>query len=200
MNNIKISKIIIELSNKQYAEIKINENNQYYMYNSINSDFDLFYFPQRITLVYNNGLNRLFEFFVYKGYLNEVNIFISSIEVCAYEFLYYSLNPKYLPTTVDINAVGKFDNFQTFGSKTRKKITFINIPIQNKEDIVHGNSFLIIKLCNEKGEKSYGTFKLNSIEFKQLKEYIFNSTIDDFLKDIHKDFIDLFNHKNNREN
>ena len=200
VNNIKISKIIIELSNKQYAEIKINENNQYYMYNSINSDFDLFYFPQRITLVYNNGLNRLFEFFVYKGYLNEVNIFISSIEVCAYEFLYYSLNPKYLPTTVDINAVGKFDNFQTFGNKTRKKITFINIPIQKKEDIVHGNSFLIIKLCNEKGEKSYGTFKLNSIEFKQLKEYIFNSTIDDFLKDIHKDFIDLFNHKNNREN
>ena len=38
--------------------------------------------------------------------------------------------------------------------------------------------------------------KLNSIEFKSYKEYDFNSTLDELLKNIHTDFIDFFEKKN----
>ena len=195
LKDIKIAKIIINLPNKKFEELIINKTIQYYMYECKNSDFDFIYFPQKVTLVYNNGFSRLFKFFVYKGSLNEANVDITKIEAGAYEFLYYSHDKKFLPKNIELKEIGKFDNFQTFGNKTRKKITFINIPIQNKEDIGHGNSFLVIKLCGENKEKLYGTFKLNSIEFKQLKEYDFNSSIDDFLKDIHKDLIDFINFK-----
>ena len=194
MNN-KVSKVLIELPNKRFDELIVSEEFQYYMYNNNNQYYDLEYFIQNITLLYDDGFSRLFQFFVYEGFLNEANIDISIIGACAYEFLYYSLDQKFLPTFIDIKELGKYDNFQTFGNKTRKKITFINIPIQNEEDIGHGNSFLVIKLCKEKDIKLYGTFKLNSVEFKPLKNYAFNSTIDDFLKDIHQDFDNYFNNK-----
>ena len=188
----KISKLMIQLPNESFQEFKIENKYIYYMYTSKNLESNIDSLKQNVILIYNQGFSRKFQYFVYKGLLNEANIDITKVGVCAYEFLYYSLYPEYLPTFIEIENVGKFDNFQTFGNKTRKKITFINIPIQNKEDIGHGNSFLVINLCKKNEIKSYGTLKLNSIEFKPYKEYDIDSTIDEFLKDIHEDFINYF--------
>ena len=191
----KIDKLIIELNNKNSEEIKITHPLFYYMYNVENLNLELDYFIQNIYLFYNAEFSRKFGAFVYIGFLNEFNVDINQIGVCAYEFLYYSLEPNFLPTSVELKENKTFKNFQTFGNKTRKKISFINIQVQNEEDIGHGNSFLVIKLCNENGIKLYGTMKLNSIEFKSYKEYDFNSTIDELLKNIHQDFINFFEKK-----
>ena len=186
-----ISKFFIELNNESSDEIEIKNNSEYYMYNK-KLDFELDYFIQKVNIFYNTEFSRNFEFFVYIGFLNEINVDTTQIGVCAYEFLYYSLEPKYLPNSIELAEKKTFTNFQTFGNKTRKKISFINIQIQNEKDIGHGNSFLVIRLCEEKEIRLYGTMKLNSIEFKTIKEYIFNSTIDEFLKNIHQEFVDFF--------
>ena len=186
----KISKFMIELNDENSDEILINKQSTYYMYNINKLDFELFYFVQNVNLIYKSGFSREFSFFVYIGLLNEINVDINQIGSCAYEFLYYALEPNYLPDSIELKGKTNFKNFQTFGNKTRKKITFINIQAQNDEDLGHGNSFLVIKLCNKDKIKLYGTMILNSIEFKSKKKYIFNSTVDDFLKNIHRDFND----------
>ncbi len=190
-NNL-IYKLLIELNEKNLDEIKINQNLVYYMYNKRKMNLDMDYFVQNIYLFYNSEFSRKFGTFAYIGLLNEVNVDVNQIGVCAYEFIYYALEPKFLPTSIKLKDNKLFKNFQTFGNKTRKKISFINIQVQNEEDIGHGNSFLVINLCKENDIKLYGTMKLDSIEFKSYKEYNFNSTIDEFLKNIHQDFIDFF--------
>ena len=186
----KISKFMIELNNENSDEILINKQAIYFMYNISKIELELFYFVQNVNLIYKSGFSREFSFFVYIGLLNEINVDINQIGSCAYEFLYYALEPNYLPDRIELKEKKEFENFQTFGNKTRKKITFINIQSQNDEDFGHGNSFLVVKLCNKDKIKLYGTMILNSIEFKSKKKYIFNSTIDEFLKNIHQDFND----------
>ena len=186
--NNKIAKFMIELNDENSDEIIMNKQSTYYMYNIKKIDPDIFYFIQNVNLFYDSGFSREFSFFVYIGFLNEINVDINQIGICAYEFLYYSLEQIYLPNKIELKEKKEFEKFQTFGNKTRKKISFINIQQQNDEDLGHGNSFLVIKLCKKDETKLYGTMILNSIEFKSKKKYIFNSTIDEFLKNIHQDF------------
>jgi len=186
-----ISKFMIELNEKENDEIIINKHYAYYMYNN-KCDSDLFYFIQNVKLLYKNGISRKFSFFTYIGFLNEINVDINQIGICAYEFLFYALDKKYLPNNIELKEQKKFDNFQTFGNETRKKISFINIQVQNDEDIGHGNSFLVIKLCKKNETKLYGTMKLNSIEFNIRKKYNINYTLKEFLKDIHQEFVTFF--------
>ena len=190
LKNNKISKFWIELNDEISDEILMNKQSVYYMYDVNQFDLELFYFIQNVNLFYNSGFSREFSFFVYFGFLNEINVGINQIGSCAYEFLYYALDTNYLPKSIELKDKTTFKNFQTFGNKTRKKISFINIQIQNDEDLGYGNSFLVIKLCNKDNIKLYGTMLLNSIEFKSKKKYIFNSSIDEFLKGIHKEFND----------
>ena len=188
----KVIKISIELNERKKIEFQVNESCLYYIYEC---DNELEYFPQKINLFYDINFSRSFEFFVYKGFLNEVNIDVSIIGVCSYEFLFYSREPKYLPSSIEIKSedkVEKYSNFQTFGNKTRKKITLVNIKTQCTEEIGNGNNFFKIFLCNKNGQNLYGTFKLNSIEFKEKKEYNFNETLYEFLKNIFSEFEELF--------
>ena len=97
-----ISTILIELPEKKFEELKINKEYLYYMYNINNSENKFYYFIQNINLVYNNGLSQKFQYFVYQGLLNEANIDITQIGVCAYEFLYFSLDQKFLPSFIEL--------------------------------------------------------------------------------------------------
>ena len=87
---------MIELNEKENDEIIINKHYAYYMYNN-KCDSDLFYFIQNVKLLYKNGISRKFSFFTYIGFLNEINVDINQIGICAYEFLFYALDKKYLP-------------------------------------------------------------------------------------------------------
>jgi len=192
LNDSKISYIQIETQKNIYHNIKLNQQKIYYLYSHYNSEID--YFPQKINLVYIDNFSRTFKILVYKGFLNEINVYVDEIGSCSYEYLYYSSNQNYFSQFVEINLNGivkKFMNFQNFGTKTRQKITFINIPVQNKEDIGNGNNYLKIYFCSKNEIKFYGTLKINSIKFKNLKEYIINSTIDDFLKNIYNEIHDV---------
>ena len=192
LKNNKISKFTIELNDENTEEIIMNKQFIYYMHNKKNFELELYYFIQNVDLYYDAEFSRRFSFFVYFGFLNEINVDINQIGICSYEFLYYALEPIYLPNSIELKEKKVYKNFQTFGNKTRKKISFINIQVQNDEDIGYGNSFLMIKLCNKDETKLYGTMRLDSIEFKTKKQYIINSTIDEFLKDIHQEIADFF--------
>ena len=121
LENNKIYKLMIELNNKNTEEIKTNQNLVYYMYNIKKYNLDLDYFIQNIYLFYDADFSRKFQFFVYIGFLNEVNVDINQIGICAYEFLFYALGPNFLPASIELKEKKTFKNFQTFGNKTRKK-------------------------------------------------------------------------------
>ena len=199
LNNNTISRFMIELNDQEYDEIIINKQFVYYMYNN-KLDFEHFYFIQNVKLFYKNGITRKFSFFTYIGFLNEINVDINQIGICAYEFLFYALDKQYLPINIELKEQKKFDNFQTFENETRKKISFINIQVQNEEDIGHGNSFLVLKLCKKNETKLYGTMKLNSIEFNIKKKYNINYTLKEFLKNIHQEFEIFFKTSKNIRN
>ena len=199
LNHNTISRFMIELNDEEYDEIIIKKQFVYYMYNN-KLDSELFYFIQNVKLFYKNGITRKFSFFTYIGFLNEINVDINQIGICAYEFLFYALDKQYLPINIELKEQKKFNNFQTFENETRKKISFINIQVQNEEDIGHGNSFLVIKLCKKNETKLYGTMKLNSIEFNIKKKYNINYSLKEFLKNIHQEFELFFKTSKNIRN
>ena len=193
--DIQISKIALELNEKNLKNFKINNKVFYFVYE--NEDYDYDYFPQSLYL-YNakDLIPYKLQFFVYKGFMKEVNLFIRNKCSLAYEFLYFSLDGQ-LPNEIEIiHKKGKklkANNFHTFNCRTRKSITFINIPPQNNEDIGYDNSFLYIYLCNKSEKKLYGKFCLNSIEIKRKKDYHFNPNVILLIYEIYADFIGIIN-------
>jgi len=187
---IQIKNIGIELDTKEIKIININKKIIYFTYEKIEDEYE--YFPQKIYLnnVYDDFPYRL-QFFAYKGFLNEVNLFIRNKCSLAYEFLYFSLDNKLPDETQILYKPGeklKTKNFHSFGCETRKSIIFINIPPQSDIDLGYDTSFLYIYLCNKDGEKLYARFCLNSIEIKSKIDYQFNPIVKTLIYEIYEHF------------
>lgn len=187
---IDISKIEIELSNNVKKEFSIQTNIIFFVYE--NNQYEEEYFPQKINLFsIKDSFSYSFQFFAYKGFLNEIFLFVRKIYGFSYEFLYFSIE-NFFPDNIEIkltdNEIFRIKDFQTFGNETRKKITFLNIPAQDPQDYSFGNSFLKIFLCKDNISKLYGTFLLNSIIYKAKKDYDYSGQIQYFLRDIYNDF------------
>lgn len=206
-NDIMIKQIGLELSNDNIIKFNSDKKNIFYVYDANNYDYD--YFPQIVYLYCKNGTFLKLKFFVYKGFLNEANIFIRQQYSCAYEFLYFSIDNS-LPKKISVRyqSENKYETseLQTFGSKIRKRIVFMNIPPQDKNDIKNENSFLNIYLCKKDDEnkkdkiKLYGTFSLNSIKFKDIETYIYKPIITDYLMNIYQNYKSIAHKKENLKN
>lgn len=206
-NDIVIKQIGLQLQNDNVIKFNSDKENIYYAYDANNYDYD--YFPQIVNLYCQDGSCLKLKYFVYKGFLNEANVFIRQKYSCAYEFLYFSID-KSLPKEISIfyQSKNKYESseLQTFGSKIRNRIVFMNIPPQDKNDIEHGSSFLNIYLCKKDEEnkkdkiKLYGTFSLNSIQFKDIETYIFKPMVTDKLMNIYTDYKNIFEKKENLQN
>lgn len=190
---IQISKIGIVLPNSNIKELKLEKKIIYFIYEHNQDDVD--YFPQPVVLFsLKTSFLYQIQFFVYKGFLNEANVFIRQSYYCAYEFLFFSIDDS-LPSEIEIlgkqNKKSKYYNFQNFNTKTRKKITFINIPPQRQQDLQFDNSFLEIKFCSVDGIKYYATFLISSLKIKTKSNYYYKTQIYQLLKDIYIDITKL---------
>ena len=206
-NDIMINQIGLELPNDNVIKFNSDKENIFYIYDANNYDYD--YFPQIVYLYCKDGSFLKLKFFVYKGFLNEANIFIRQQFSCAYEFLYFSIDnslPKKISVRYQSKNIYETSELQTFGSKIRKKIVFMNIPPQDKNDIKNGKSFLNIYLCKKDEEnkkdkiKLYGTFSLNSIKFKDIETYIYKPMVTDKLMTIYQDYKCINQKKENLQN
>ena len=162
----------------------------YYVYDAKNYKNE--YFAQNINLYFRDELYPInLKFFVYKGSLNEANIYVTQKCLYAYEFLYFSIDnslPKEIKIYTNNNVIYKTNNFHSFNSKTRKNIIFLNIPAQSKEDDLNDNSFLSIYLCQKDKTELYGTFCLKSIEYRNKSPYKFDPIIEKNLQNIYEDY------------
>ena len=187
---IKIKNIGIELDDKEIKIIKTNKKVIFIVYEIKYIEYE--YFPQKIYLDdESNSFPYQLQFFVYKGFMTEVNLFIKNNFGLSYEFLYFSLNnnfPNEIGITYKPGKILKVKNFQSFNCQTRKRVIFINIPPQGNEDLGYDTSFLYIYLCNENENKLYGKFCLNSIEIKKKENYKFNLLVKILISDIYSDF------------
>ena len=200
-NDIMINQIGLELSNDNVIKFNSDKENIFYIYDANNYDYD--YFPQIVYLYCKDGSFLKLKFFVYKGFLNEANIFIRQKFSCAYEFLYFSIDnslPKKISVRYQSENIYETSELQTFGSKIRKKVVFMNIPPQDKSDTKNGKSFLNIYLCKKDEIKLYGTFSLNSIKFKDIETYIYKPMVTDNLMTIYQDYKSIIDKKENYQN
>ena len=194
-NTIQIKNFGIELEDKSIKYFELDKKIIYFIYELIENKDE--YFPQHIH--FNDIHEHLpyeLKFFVYKGFLNEVNLFIKNNYGLAYEFLYFSLDNN-LPKEIEIyrkpNKKFKINNLHSFNCKTRKSVNFINVPSQNIDDLGYDTSFLYIYLCNKKEKKLYGKFCLSSIEIKKKTNYKFNQIVKILIYEIYNDFIQVNN-------
>ena len=222
-------KILIKLNCIDYKDINIYNKIRITCSNSFSKDIDnkviyftfyepkfsQEYFPQKIQLYSEKNIYN-FVILILKGYCNEINMFLNTDGGYAYEYYYISKDWKYLPNykkiKIDNNnyLLKKLWNYET---TNRKKITFVNIPIQEEieKTVENKNSFLKIYKCGEKHEIEYGTFLLNNLNIYQKqkvemnKEFInFSQNLIDDVKNYIKDKINLdylyktylFNYKN----
>ena len=74
----------------------------------------------------------------------------------SYDFYYYGNKNQNLPKTVEIKLEdGKnfiTDKLWSYGTSDRKKITFVNIPLQEGLKLDNTNSYFKIFTCNNKDE------------------------------------------------
>lgn len=98
--DIQISKIALELNEKNLKTFEIKNKVFYFVYENKQYDYD--YFSQSLYL-YNvkDLIPYELKFFAFKGFMKEVNLFIRNKYSLAYEFLYFSLNSQ-IPDEMEI--------------------------------------------------------------------------------------------------
>ena len=162
-------------------EIKINQDEIYYILSITNSDFD--YFPINIYLLNSNNPNskKKFKFILYKGLLNKINAFINynSNKTYFIEYFFMSIDIllKEINTKVKIEInknqydLNNYDNFQ---SENRKRINVLNVPFQEIENFSENkleniNSIQICKIFNQNKNVIFGIFNINEMDSKDEK-------------------------------
>ena len=193
-NDIIITNLGIKLNSNKIIKLKIDKKIIYFIYDASQIEYE--YFPQKIKLYDIDDSYINFKFFVYKSFLNEINLFVKQKSECSYEFLYFSLDNS-LPKEIKINYQKEktftSSNFHTFNSKIRKSIIFVNIPPQKINDTKNGTNLLNIYLCKKDNTKLYGTFSLDTIKLKPIiKPYEYNPIVIDKLNNIYNDYIQCF--------
>ena len=201
-NDIIFNKLGIEMHSDSIIKINIDKKIIYFVYDARKIEYE--YFPQKIYLYDRNDTFIDFKFFVYKSFLNEINVFVKQKSLCSYEFLYFSLDnslPKEITIFCQSEKTFKSTEFHTFNSKIRKSIIFVNISHQKIKDSKFGKNLLNIYLCEKNNTKLYGTFSLDTIKFKsEIKPYDYKSIVKNKLNNIYNDYIECYEKKINPMN
>ena len=184
-NTIKFYKEKNEVMKKSIDSDKL-----YFIYEE--NDFPQEYFPQKYKLCNEQISSPFFSTFFSRGYCNELNILLNNKEGYAYEYLFYANKNKNIPKSITIRlSDGKyyiFENMWTYETNDRKKITFVNIPLQEDLKLEGMHSYLKINTCTNINEiKEYGTFLLDKLELKKKKEVTINKTFQNLIQNIEKD-------------
>ena len=184
----------IKLYNSQYSiSVEINNETIYFAFKE--DEISQEYFPENIELLRNSNDSNVSKYRVllYKGFCNEINVFINEIHGgFAYEYYYISKKTEFLPKTIKIklnNSVFNSEMFWKYDTSKRQKITFINIP---KQDIslesFEYNSFLKIISCISSNELiDYGIFLLDNLKINAPKIVKIDSSFESLIKDIQDD-------------
>ena len=195
--NVIYDKIKFYEGKNEILEKTIDNNIIYFIYEEY--DYSQEYFPQKIQLYHSKGIiSPIFTIFISKGYCNELNISLNNKNGFAYEYYYYANKNINLPKTIKITLNdGKeytFDNFWEYETKERKKITFVNIPLQEGLKLEDMKSYLKIFTCtNIKKIKEYGTFLLDKLEIEKKKEIVINIPFNNLIKNIVNDVNSFLN-------
>ena len=156
-----ISTISIKIVNKiQFLCVENKDNFSYYL--------------ESVKLNINNQ-SQIFKLFIYKAEINTINISYDDINInCnkAYELIFLSKDPKFLPNEVTISGK-KIINYDSFSCTNRRRFNIINIrrdkSIYKFSD--ENSSYEAIYLINEKNIKwKYGVFNYISIEKRNLNK------------------------------
>ena len=174
---------------KNIMKIEINNETIYYVYqeNEISNE----YFPQNIQLIRGTSITN-FKILLYKGFCNEINVFLNIVGGFAYEYYFICSDKKIVPKPVEIkldNGIFSSNNFWKFDTTKRYKITFVNTPNQDTNINKSGfNSFLkIFTYTDSEKINNYGTFLLNDLEIKKPIKIQINYSFKEFINQIDKD-------------
>ena len=206
-DKVLIPKFGIEISENQIVKFESNRDTIFYIYEARNKKEE--YFPQRIYLydqknecIFKNQKGKKGLFFVYKGFLTELYIFVRQIMGYIYEFIFFSIDDS-LPKEININynpdKNSTFSKFHNFNSKNRKRIIFVNIDSQHATDFEYDNSFLNIYLCSKEKQKLYASFLMSSINFQVKKLYSYKDVVISNIINIYEDYNNYINYKKNQK-
>ena len=156
----------------EISDKRIDNNIIYFVYEK--PDFSQEYFPQKIQLYNQQKFSSpIFSFFINKGSCNEINIQLNNKDGYSYDYYYYG--NKNLPETIEIKLDGGknfiTDKLWSYGTRDRKKITFVNIPLQEGLRLDNTKSYFKIYTCNNKEEiKEYGTFLIDRLKLTKKRK------------------------------
>ena len=180
-----ISTISIKIVNKiQFLCVENKDNFSYYL--------------ESIKLNINNQ-SQIFKLFIYKAEINTINISYDDINInCnkAYELIFLSKDPKFLPNEVTISGK-KIINYDSFSCTNRRRFNIINI---RKDKSIYkfndeNSSYEAIYLINEKNiKRKYGVFNYISIEKRNLNKTF---KIDENYREYLKNFWNNYKQNNN---
>ena len=154
-----VSNISIKIVKKiQFVSVENKDNFSYYL--------------ESMRLNINNK-SQIFKLFIYKDEINTLNISYSDDNINynkAYELIFLSKDPKFLPNEVIVSGK-KIKDYDSFSCTNRRRFSIINI---HKDKSLYkfnegGSSYEVVYLINEKNIKiKYGVFKYISKEKRNL--------------------------------
>ena len=186
-------------------EIKINNDEVYYIIPSLYKDFD--FYPLNISLAKSDDINlkKDYKFILYQGLLNKINAFINFFSHKTYFIEYFSMSIDFpiikINTKIyfEINKIQYelkyFDNFQ---SENRKRINCLNVPFQyidnfDEKKLRKINSIQICNILEQNKNMIFGIFDINEMDSKE--EQNDNSYFDNYYSEF-GNIISLFDDKN----
>ena len=211
INNDKINeKILIKLTSIQLKKGSNNIYNTFKLYKGKNevlkknidndkiyfiyeeNDYSQEYIPLKYKLCNEEVSSPVFSSFFSKGYCNELNILLNNKKGFVYEYLFYANKNKNIPKSITIRLSDEkdyiFSNMWGYETKERKKITFVNIPLQEGLNLEGMYSYLKIFICTKINEiREYGTFLLDKLELKIKEEVTINKDFQNLLQNINQD-------------
>ena len=177
---------------------KITEKEIYFIFSTINQKYSD-YFSIEILLKHKdkNEPTKNFNFLLYQGFLNKINLFVNISTPKTYFYEYYYLN---LYNIID-NNIGtllledgtkvEIDAYDNFNSQNRRRINLMNVTInsfnlnKNKVDpdiknIISEISFNSVQICNlikDNIEHIFGIFNIGDYKIPDMES---NDIFDDY--------------------
>ena len=177
---------------------KITEKEIYFIFSTINQKY-LDYFSIEILLKHKdkNEPTKNFNFLLYQGFLNKINLFVNISTPKTYFYEYYYLN---LYNIID-NNIGtllledgtkvEIDAYDNFNSQNRRRINLMNVTInsfnlnKNKVDpdiknIISNITFNSVQICNlikDNIEHIFGIFNIGDYKIPDMES---NDIFDDY--------------------
>ena len=211
-DQILIDDTIFNLNNEKEMECEINiENNSK---NIINKAVKL------RNLNNNREISFIIE--INRGKQNLSYLYLGSEGKYNYQIYYQANDEKKLPKEFNLMIDGeniKFNNFESFGNKLKKRIILINIPINlldinnnkfqlEEKKTEENNNIKILKLINDKeNEYKFNLLsedeKKEKIDYKALNINLINLTYsfyNDYYENFHKLYKDSKDIESNKEN